>query len=258
LAEHSASLPAVQEVRKRISDIPNLGLLRYYQFLYLTGSRCGEGIGLKYPSDPAQQTGQFLSAKEDVYQVDMMNFEDVMTIQAIKLMDEGRQIDLMEISKIREPVAIFKITTEKRAFFERYTALPLNPIYDQDGWVRKVFDYVVSRQGKEEPVFPYYRQQVYPVARALFDGWKYPIVSYVTGKDGPVIRAHQKAFANHAIRHLRATELKSKYRIKGEMLDSFMGWTKARGAGSSPMQDKYVLEPWKEAGYFPRLLRRFS
>lgn len=252
------SLPPVKIVRERIAQIPNLGIQRYYQFIYITGSRCGEGASMYFPSEKGKPTGSLLTVAEDTYQVDMMNFDDVMTLKAISLMDNGREFTTEEIAKIREPVVIFKITTEKRAGFERFTALPLNPIYDPDGWDKQVFDYVNERQGKEEPVFPYYRQQLYPIAIDLFKGLDYPIVSYRTYTK-ELVRNHQKNFANHALRHLRANELKGKYRIKGEMLDAFMGWSKQRGSGGiSSMQDRYVLEPWKEAGYFPRLLRKFN
>ena len=250
------SLPAVKEVKKRIEAIPNLGLKRYYQFTYLTGSRCGEGAANSYPSDKAKPTGSLLTVSKDVYHVDMMNFDDVMTIQAIRLMDKGKELSREEIAQIREPVAIFKITTEKRAGFERFTALPLNPTYDENGWINDVYNYVKERQGKDEGVFPYFRQQLYPVAVSLFEGFTYPIVTYKSNKE-ILVKGHQKTFANHALRHLRATELKSRYRIKDKMLDAFMGWTAQRGSGSSAMQDRYVLEPWKEAGYFPRLLREF-
>lgn len=251
------SLPAIAEVNKRIEAIPNLGLNRYFKFISRTGSRCGEGAGLSYPSDRGTPTGKFLTVSEDIYQYDMLNFEDIAVVRAISLMDTGKEFTLEEIAKIREPVAIFKITTEKRAGYERFTALPINPLYDPLGWNKQIYEYIKERQGKEEPVFPYFRQQLYPVAASIFDGFTYPIVSYKNNKE-ILIKGHQKSFAVHALRHLRATELKSRYRVKGDMLDAFMGWTQQRGRESSPMQDKYVLEPWKEAGYFPRLLRRFN
>jgi hypothetical protein len=251
------SLPSFEVVRDRIEAIPNLGLNRYFKTLHNTGSRCGELAGLSFPSDKGKPTGNLLSVSESTFQFDMMNFEDIMVIKAIKQMDEGIDISNLEIAKIRESVAVFHIVTEKRMGFERYTALPLNPLYDVRGWTRQIFDYIKERQGLDEPVFPYHRQQLYPVAREVFKGLTYPIVTY-KNHQGVLIKAHQKFFADHACRHERATELKTKYRIKGEMLDSFMGWTKQRGGASSPMQDKYVLEPWKEQGYFPRLLRRWN
>lgn len=124
-----------------------------------------------------------------------------------------------------------------------------------------------------EPVFPYKRQEILPIVTKLFEGFTYPIAQYkrrkldengneiYTIKDGKkiyeyeIIPGHQKRFGNHALRHLRSTELKTFFLIDGAALDNFMGWAKPRGGESSGMQDRYVLEPWKEAGYFPRLLR---
>jgi hypothetical protein len=252
------SLPAYQEIRNRIESLPNLGLKRCYQGVYLTAARIGEFAGLMYPSDPAQATGMFLTVSEDIYQPDLENVDDIATLRAISLVERGEEYTLKEIAAIREPVAIFHIKTEKRRGFVRHTALPMNPKYDVGGWTRQVYEYIKSRQGKDEPVFPYYRQQLYPVAKELFKGLTYPIVTYKS-LDDELIEAHQKDFANHALRHLRATELRSRYRIKGEMLDHIAGWVKQRGNGlGSSMQDRYVLEPWKEAGYIPKLMRTFG
>ena len=251
------SLPSFQAVRDRIESIPNLGLNRCYKGVYITGSRIGEFAGLMYPSDPAKATGMHLTVSEDVYTVDLENIDDIAALRAISLVERGEEYTMKELAAIREPVAIFHITTEKRAGFVRHTALPLNPKYDVAGWTRQVYEYIKSRQDKDEPVFPYYRQQLYPTAKELFKGFTYPIVTYKSLED-ELVKAHQKDFANHAIRHERATELRSRYRIKGEMLDSFMGWTKQRGSGGSAMQDRYVLEPWREAGYVPKLLREWK
>jgi hypothetical protein len=251
------SLPSFQAVRDRIESIPNLGLNRCYKGVYITGSRIGEFAGLMYPSDPAKATGMHLTVTEDVYTVDLENIDDIAALRAISLVERGEEYTMKELAAIREPVAIFHITTEKRAGFVRHTALPLNPKYDVAGWTRQVYEHIKSRQDKDEPVFPYYRQQLYPTAKELFKGFTYPIVTYKSLED-ELVKAHQKDFANHAIRHERATELRSRYRIKGEMLDSFMGWTKQRGSGGSAMQDRYVLEPWREAGYVPKLMRSFG
>ena len=251
------SLPSFQAVRDRIEAIPNLGLKRCYQGVYITGSRIGEFAGLMYPSDPAKATGMHLTVSEDIYTVDLENIDDIAALRAISLVERGEEYTMKELAAIHEPVAIFHITTEKRAGFVRHTALPLNRKYDSGGWTRQVYEYIKSRQDKDEPVFPYYRQQLYPTAKELFKGFTYPIVTYKSLED-ELVKAHQKDFANHAIRHERATELRSRYRIKGEMLDSFMGWTKQRGSGGSAMQDRYVLEPWREAGYVPKLMRSFG
>jgi len=135
-----------------------------------------------------------------------------------------------------------------------------------------ILETVKTKEGKHiiekyEPIFPYKRQEILPITKELFKGFSYPIAPYkrrirttvVEGKQVGVyepIPGHQKKFGNHALRHLRSTELKTFFLIEGAALDNFMGWAKPRGGESSAMQDRYVLEPWKEAGYFPRLLRR--
>jgi hypothetical protein len=251
------SLPTFDSVREKIEAIPNLGLQRLYQGVFITGARIGEFAGLAYPSDKGQPTGKFLNVSEEIYTVDMYNVDDISALRTISLVEKGYECSKEEIVKIKEPVAIFHITTEKRHGFIRHTALPLNPKYDIGGWNKKVYEYIKERQGKEEPVFPYYRQQLYPVALEIFKTFTYPIVTYKSNQ-GRLINAHQKNFANHALRHLRATELRSRYRIKGDMLDAILGWTKTKGAGGSAMQDRYVLEPWREAGYFPKLMREWT
>lgn len=134
-----------------------------------------------------------------------------------------------------------------------------------------LLDAVKSKDGLSmienyEPIFPVHRQDILPLANKVFEGFSYPITQYKKcirfemkeGKKVGVYQAvpeHQKRFGDHALRHLRSTELKNFFLIEGSALDSFMGWTKPRGGESSAMQDRYVLEPWKQAGYFPRLLR---
>lgn len=123
------------------------------------------------------------------------------------------------------------------------------------------------------PIFPLTRQDAYQIAVQVFNGFSYPIVKYnklkLDAEGQPVqemkngkltnvyesIADHQKKYSDHANRHLRSTELKSKFRIKGDALNKFMGWASPRNAESSAMQERYVLEPWQEAGYFPKLLR---
>jgi hypothetical protein len=231
------SLPTFDSVREKIEAIPNLGLQRLYQGVFITGARIGEFAGLAYPSDKGQPTGKFLNVSEEIYTVDMYNVDDISALRTISLVEKGYECSKEEIVKIKEPVAIFHITTEKRHGFIRHTALPLNPKYDIGGWNKKVYEY--------------------PVALEIFKTFTYPIVTYKSNQ-GRLINAHQKNFANHALRHLRATELRSRYRIKGDMLDAILGWTKTKGAGGSAMQDRYVLEPWREAGYFPKLMREWT
>jgi hypothetical protein len=222
----------------------------------------------------------------------------------------GKVITDEEVMAIQEPAFVLSIITEKRQGFNRQAAIPLNPDYEP--WAKEVMQYILERQikgplphlkeltdkinktnttpigvtqilqtkeaiqiiKKHPPVFPFRRQEVYPIALKIFEGFSYPIVKYnrpkkdETGKviqelrDGKLknvyepIPDHQKKYSDHACRHARSTELKSRYRIKGDQLNQFMGWARNRNSEASAMQDRYVLEPWKEAGFFPKLLRK--
>lgn len=295
------SLPSFQEARKRIQAEEDDDRRKFWETIYLFGLRVGEACGFHYESETkAQPTGMLLWATESSWQPDEDNDDDFILLKRLMMRNLGKQLTDFDILQLKEPAFVLSIVTEKRKGFNRQAAIPLNPIYEP--WARDVFDYIIEKQKhgpllklrklnreqseqeghpisilktlksdkaisiieKNPPIFPYYRQQVWPKAVEIFDGLTYPIAQYnkrvgtnpKTGKGVyQTIPAHQKQFSDHAIRHLRSTELKSFYRIKGEMLDKFMGWTKPRGGESSAMQDRYVLEPWKEAGYFPRLLR---
>lgn len=296
------SLPSFREARERIEAEPIDALRMFWKIIYLFGLRVGEACGYRYESETkAQPTGMLLWASTSAWQIDEDNDEDFILLKRLMMRNHGKKVDDTDILQITEQAFVLSIITEKRKGFNRQAAIPLNPDYEP--WAEEVCHYVIQRQkhgplmklkkltkelseiaGKpvsmietlktdkaqyiienNEPIFPFYRQQVWPKAVELFEGLTYPIAQYnkrigtdsETGKGiYETVPAHQKQFSDHAIRHLRSTELKSFYRIKGEMLDKFMGWTKPRGGESSAMQDRYVLEPWKEAGYFPRLLRR--
>lgn len=141
-----------------------------------------------------------------------------------------------------------------------------------------LLDTLKSKEGDSilenyEPIFPFRRQEILPYATKIFGGFSYPITQYnrlkidelgrpvQEMKQGKLVNVyepvpeHQKRFGDHALRHLRSTELKTFFLIEGAALDNFMGWSKPRGGESSAMQDRYVLEPWRAAGYFPKLLR---
>lgn len=264
------SLPSVAEVRSRIESIEDEWYRRFFQTVYLLGLRVGEACGLKYSSEKkANPTGMHLKVKRDIFKPNLLNFDEINDLKAVFTMNMSRVPEEGDIREISEPVAIFTVMTEKRQGFIRTPALPLNPVIEP--WAEEIVKHIEERQDNSEPVFPFYRQQLWPVARRIFFGLSYPIIRYkklLREPDGKAIKDdsgknlyaqvqdHQKPFGDHALRHLRATELKSYYRIRGEMLDAFMGWAKPRSAESSAMQDRYVLEPWREAGYFPRLLRR--
>ncbi len=248
-----------------------------------------------------------LWASKAQWQPNMMNYNEVFVLQSIALMDNGHEPTREEISKIREEALVLSIVTEKREGFNRQAAIPFNPDYEH--WSKQIYDYITSRQEKGplpnlkklaeqlgngkpksvisilqtkeaesiienyEPIFPFRRQEILPIANRHFEGFTYPIAQYnkkigektdVKGKVVGIyetIPEHQKRFGDHALRHLRATELKTYFLIEGATLSKFMGWTTSSrtgesAGGSSAMESRYVTEAWREAGYFSRLLRR--
>jgi hypothetical protein len=267
-------MPSVEEILNRIETIEDVGVKRTYQTAYLLAARIGEVLGYKYESDKtAHPTGMYLTVKHAIYEPDLTIPEEFQTLMLTRLMDTGKMPNLEELAQVREEVAVFTITTEKRKGFKRETGLPLNPIYEP--LTQILFDYIAQRQNKSEPVFPYYRQQLYPVARDVFKGFHYKIIPYmrtqlengvpikeVIEKHGIVqektvreaIPEHLKLFAQHALRHLRATVLRNKYGIKDSDLNIYAGWATGSRGGMSAMQDRYVEQPWRI--YFPKLLRR--
>lgn len=295
------SLPSVSDIRYRIESLNNVDVQMLLKTVLLYGLRIGEGCGYRYKSEKqAQPTGMLLWASNADWQPNMMNYNEVFVLQSIALMDNGAEPSREEVSKIREKVFVLSVITEKREGFNRKAAIPLNEKYER--WAPEVFEYITNHQVKGplphlqklnreqskrggkplgiletvktkegesilenyEPVFPYKRQEILPIAVELFKGFTYPIAQYKrrVGEDEKgkgvyeIIPEHQKQFGDHALRHLRSTELKTFFLVEGAALDNFMGWSKPRGGESSAMQDRYVLEPWREAGYFPRLLRR--
>lgn len=305
------SMASVSDVRSRIEKLEYVDVQMLLKTVTLFGLRIGEGCGLMYPSEKhAQPTGMLLWASDAEWQPNMMNYNEVFVLQSIALMDNGHEPSREEISKVRETAFVLSIITEKREGFNRKAAIPMNEKFER--WSPEVYKYITERQEKGplphlqklnteqsraspkplsiletlhtkegesiienyEPIFPYKRQEILPIAIKLFEGFTYPIAQYNRRKvdeygnfvfeikDGKKkhvyepIPIHQKQFGNHALRHLRSTELKTFFLVEGAALDNFMGWAKPRGGESSAMQDRYVLEPWRAAGYFPRLLRR--
>lgn len=305
------SFPLVSDIRNRIENYKDKVIQLKMKTDLLFGLRVGESCGYVYPSEmgKAQPTGMLLWASQADWQPNMMNYNEVFVLQSIALMDNGKEPTREEISKIREQAFVLSIITEKREGFNRKAAVPMNEHYEH--WAPEVYKFIAERQergplpqlkkltdelgektGKRlslidvvktnegqsvienyEPIFPYKRQELLPIAVELFKGFTYPIAQYKKRKldelgneiwiekegkriyEYEAVPEHQKRFGDHALRHLRSTELKTFFLIEGAALDNFMGWSKPRGGESSGMQDRYVLEPWRAAGYFPRLLR---
>lgn len=250
--EKSMSLPSVDTVRQRLETIEDIQVKRCLQTTYLLCSRIGEVISKAYASDrTARPTGVHLRVRKEIYKPDLTNPEEFQTLMLTRIM-QNQPSTLGDLANISEPVAVFTIMLEKRkGSFKRETGLPLN----YDPLVPEVTGYIEERQKETEAIFPFYRQQLYTVAKQLFDGFTYKIVPYSFGPKGArkVRHEHLKDFANHALRHLRASELRNFYGIKESDLDAFVGWVPSRGERSTT-QDRYAEAPWRT--YFPKLLKR--
>lgn len=259
------SLPSVEEVRKRIENIPDECIQVCYKTTYLMCARIGEIISLKYPTDlTAHPTGSQLNVKVTTYTPDLKNPQEFQTLVLSRVM-QGESADLQGLAKIREPTAVFTVITEKRQKLERLVALPLDIQYEP--WTQQLVTYFQEHKGQD--LFPFKRQEMYNKVRTIFAGLEYRIFPYkrVRKQNGEVVRnekgkpvkddipEHSKPFRNHGLRHLRNVELRDYYGLTAEERSSYGGWTLRSmigGIGSSI--DRYGEAAWKP--YFPKLLKK--
>lgn len=231
-------------------------------------ARIGEIISLKYPTDlTAHPTGSELKVELTTYSPDLKNPKEFQTL-VLERVVQGLQTDLQSLSNIREPVAVFTVSTEKRQGWKRLVGLPLRKEFEP--WTQDVVDYFEKRKGTV--LFPFKRQEMYNTVRTVFDGLEYKIFPYkrVRKKQGqPIIDPetkkalkisvpeHSKPFRNHGLRHLRNVELRDFYGLTAEERSSYGGWTLRSmigGIGSSI--DRYGEAVWRP--YFPKLLKTRS
>lgn len=260
------SLPLVEDVRQRIEEISDHSIKVCYKTTFLMCARIGEIICLKYPTDlTAHPTGNELSVKLTNYTPDLNNPKEFQTLVLARVM-QGQESDLQSLGKIREPVAVFTVSTEKRQKWQRQVGLPIQAEYEP--WTQEIVDYFQERKGKD--LFPFTRQEMYNTVRTVFAGLEYKIFPYkrVRKEHGqPVINPttkktekisvpeHIKPFRNHGLRHLRNVELRDFYGLSAEERSSYGGWTLRSmigGIGSSI--DRYGEAAWRP--YFPKLLRK--
>lgn len=260
------SLPSVQEVRNRIEGIPDRPIQVCYKSTFLMCARIGEIISLKYPTDlTAHPTGNELEVQVTTYTPDLNNPKEFQTLMLARAM-QGQQADLQSIANIRESVAVFTVSTEKRQRWKRLVGLPLRKEFEP--WTQDIVDYFQERKGKD--LFPFTRQKMYNEVRTVFAGLEYKIFPYkrVRKEHGQPVRdpmtnktekisvlEHSKPFRNHGLRHLRNVELRDFYGLSAEERSSYGGWTLRSiigGIGSSI--DRYGEAVWRP--YFPKLLKK--
>lgn len=257
------SLPNILEFRQRVESIQDTDKRIAFQTLYLICGRIGEVITEKYPSDKtANPTGSKLTVTKTVYQPDLNDPRERDTWTFIKLL-QGKTVNYAEIAEIKEPVAVFNVSTEKRNGKTRKIGLPLNPKYDP--WVKQVYDYLSKKQ---QNGFQFTRQEMWSTAKEAFNGLTYTIHPYKRAvkengqyqydERGKLLKRNiaekTKRFTDHGVRHLRNYELKKTYGLTPEERAGYGGWTLATTAGTSAAQDRYEEADWRI--YFPKMLKQ--
>jgi integrase len=223
----SLSLPSPNTIRERIKKVNREDIRTCLMTTYLCAARISEVVAIKYQSDKGT------------------------TARGPKGIDTTKDVFITGSKHV--PCAIFTLKTAKRGGKERKIALPLNPKYEP--WTKQIYDYFQSKD--KEPVFPFTRQEAWLHSKSAFEGLTYPIEFYFV-KDGEVkkkIDDHIRDFRLHALRHLRATELREQYQFDGFDLASYCGWHLATIVPQiSRTMERYLSLGW--SSYFPKLLKR--
>lgn len=262
------SLPSVVEVRNRIDQVREETLRNTLKAVYLFCARIGEVVHYTYLSDTRTgTTGHKLTATETAYMPSLENSGTTGTLMMIALV-EGRDLSMKEIAKMREPVALFHVWTEKRKGLKsigirRDIALPLNPTFEP--WSLDLLSYFQKRQVLKEPIFPFTRQKAYTLSKPAFEGLTATITHY--RKATPeldekgrhktkIVPEHTKPFTIHSLRKIRENELRRNYRFDAFEISAYGGWTMQTKAGTSSALAHYDMPAWED--YFPKLLRKRS
>lgn len=262
--QKAMSLPTVQEVRNRIEQIPDRAIQICYKTTFLMCARIGEIICLKYPTDKtAHPTGSQLQVKLDTYTPDLNNPREFQTLVLTRTM-QGQKTSLTTLAKIKEPVAVFTVYTEKRGGWQRLIALPIRKEYEP--WTQDILWYIKEQQTK--PLFPFTRQKMYNVTAEIFKDLHYRIFPYkrvrkensqiIKDSEGKSVRddiaEHSKPFRNHGLRHLRNVDLRDFYGLSAEERSAYGGWTLSSAiSGISTSIDRYGEAVWRT--YFPKLMK---
>jgi len=222
------SLPNPDLVRQRVESVASEPIRFCLMTCYLYAGRISEVVGVKYPSNhkTTARGPHGSDAIKDYYMAGL---------------------------KKRIPCVVFNVRTAKRDGKERKIALPLNPNYEP--WTKPLYEYFKSKG--DQLVFPFSRQKVWMHSKSCFEGLTYPIETY-TIKKGEVVKKvdeHLRPFRLHALRHLRATELRERYQFDGFDLASYCGWRLGTIVPQiSRTMERYLSLGW--SSYFPKLLKR--
>ena len=164
-----------------------------------------------------------------------------------------------------EPVLLIKRTPlKKKSAPTLEIGVPLNPEYEP--FSRPVLD--AWRRVRGNPC-NLTASQALAANHLIFTGIGYrirPRVIYERSENGKPIRdaagrkvikrvvaEHMKPAANHVIRHIRATELRRRFKLTREERTAFFNWS-TMNLGGSAMQDDYDQVEWIE--WFSKLCKR--
>jgi len=228
---YDPTLPEVETVRKRIESAAKEEAKFCLMAAYLFCARASEIIGAT-------------------------NRYDVAYNQTVARGPTGQDVKLetFELGDIKAKAAIFTVRTAKRDGKIRKIALPLEKTFEP--WTEPLYNYYLEHGN--DKVFPFTRQKAWEYAQETFSGLSYPIERYnkynpEDPKPKPV-RAHNKPFRTHALRHLRATELIETFGFTGFDLSVYGGWTLRSMVGVGSAMSRYAHLDWRR--YFPKLLKK--
>ena len=228
---YDLTLPEVETVRNRIESATKEEAKFCLMAAYLFCARASEIIGAT-------------------------NRYDIAHNQTVARGPTGQDVKLetFELGDIKTEAAIFTVRTAKRDGKIRKIALPLEKTFEP--WTEPLYNYYLEH--RNDKVFPFTRQKAWEYAHETFSGLSYPIERYnkydlENPKPKPV-RAHNKPFRTHALRHLRATELIETFGFTGFDLSVYGGWTLRSMVGVGSAMSRYAHLDWRK--YFPKLLKK--
>jgi len=149
----------------------------------------------------------------------------------------------------KHPAALFMIRTAKTKKQRiRTVALPLEPEYEP--WTRSIVEYFQAAL-PQKPVFDLSLTMMQRYGKEAFQGLTYPIEEYLD--EGKTVAQHEREITTHGLRHIRSTELTTRYGFDGIDLAIYFGWSLRKELTMPAMALRYLHMQWTR--YFPKLLK---
>jgi hypothetical protein len=217
------SLPSPDTIRQLIATVRQENYRHCLEATYLYAGRICEVVGTSTPGDNTKAIGP-----------------------------RGTEATLDTIHG--KKCVLFKVHTEKRQGLIRVVALPLR----YEPLAKPLYDYF--KQRGTELVYPFTRHKIGAVARTLFSGLSYPVEKYtIINTEQQInkkIPRHGKPFNLHALRHLRATELRRFYHFTADDLAAYCGWTlRTVNPQMSGVMQRYQDLSMDYLEYLPKLFK---